>query len=168
MRTLVAIPVYNEEAHVARVLEEVRQYAQDVLVIDDGSTDTTPQLLAPATGRGGSPRPEPRLRAVDDRRDPVGAMLQVRLVGHHGLRRAARAGIPARLLCRNRAGRRRCDQWQPVPGPDTRRRPAPAGPPGDQRGVHFAGQPPVGSEHYRCVLWIQGLPSRGASEVIDR
>lgn len=46
MRTLVAIPVYNEARYVPRVLERVRAYASDVLVIDDGSTDETPTLLA--------------------------------------------------------------------------------------------------------------------------
>jgi glycosyltransferase involved in cell wall biosynthesis len=46
MRTLVAIPVYNEEAYVPRVLAHVLEYADDVLVIDDGSTDRTPGLLA--------------------------------------------------------------------------------------------------------------------------
>lgn len=46
LRTLVAIPVYNEEKHVPAVLEKVRRYASDVLVIDDGSTDATPMLLA--------------------------------------------------------------------------------------------------------------------------
>lgn len=47
MRTLVAVPVYNEQKHVARVLERLREHhAHDVLVIDDGSTDATPQLLA--------------------------------------------------------------------------------------------------------------------------
>ncbi len=45
-RILVAIPVYNEQRYVTRVLEEVRAYASDVLVIDDGSTDETPMLLA--------------------------------------------------------------------------------------------------------------------------
>lgn len=45
-RALVAIPVYNEERYVTRVLERVRQYARDVLVIDDGSSDETPMLLA--------------------------------------------------------------------------------------------------------------------------
>ena len=43
---LVAIPVYNEEKYVTRVLERVRRHAKDVLVIDDGSTDETPMLLA--------------------------------------------------------------------------------------------------------------------------
>jgi len=45
-QTIIGIPVYNEQAHVAAVLEEVRRYASDVLVIDDGSTDATPMLLA--------------------------------------------------------------------------------------------------------------------------
>ena len=45
-RVLVAIPVYNEERHVARVLAEVARHAKHVLVIDDGSTDETPMLLA--------------------------------------------------------------------------------------------------------------------------
>lgn len=46
VRILVAIPVYNEERHVERVLSEVLQYTSNVLVIDDGSTDQTPVLLA--------------------------------------------------------------------------------------------------------------------------
>jgi len=46
MRTLVAIPVYNEQQYVANVLSEVKKHADDVLVIDDGSTDYTPVLLA--------------------------------------------------------------------------------------------------------------------------
>ncbi len=44
-RWLVALPVYNEAAHVAGVLAEVHRYATDVLVVDDGSTDATPQVL---------------------------------------------------------------------------------------------------------------------------
>src|SRR5690606_2705312 len=46
LRTLIAIPVFNEERHLEDVLREVRQYADDVLVIDDGSTDRTPQIIA--------------------------------------------------------------------------------------------------------------------------
>lgn len=45
MRVLTAIPVYNEEAHIEPVLTEVLRYAGDVLVVDDGSTDRTPDLL---------------------------------------------------------------------------------------------------------------------------
>src|SRR6516225_7857472 len=43
---LTALPVYNEEAHVAGVLEQVRQYSPDVLVINDGSKDGTARELA--------------------------------------------------------------------------------------------------------------------------
>jgi dolichol-phosphate mannosyltransferase len=46
MRVLTAIPVYNEERHVERVLDEVRRYADEVLVVNDGSTDRTAELLA--------------------------------------------------------------------------------------------------------------------------
>lgn len=45
-RTLIAIPVYNEEKYVRNMLSQVRKYHQDILVIDDGSTDATPSLLA--------------------------------------------------------------------------------------------------------------------------
>jgi dolichol-phosphate mannosyltransferase len=45
MRVLIAIPTYNEERYVLRVLRRVREYAEHVLVIDDGSTDSTPCLL---------------------------------------------------------------------------------------------------------------------------
>jgi len=43
--TLIAIPVYNEEKYVCRVLAHVLEYADDVLVIDDGSSDRTTTLL---------------------------------------------------------------------------------------------------------------------------
>ncbi len=46
MKTLVAIPVYNEERYVLPVIDKVAGFADDVLVIDDGSTDATPTLLA--------------------------------------------------------------------------------------------------------------------------
>jgi glycosyltransferase involved in cell wall biosynthesis len=45
MRLLTAIPVYNEERYVESVLAEVLRHAGDVLVVDDGSTDRTPELL---------------------------------------------------------------------------------------------------------------------------
>ena len=43
---LLAIPVYNEAKSIERVLRDVGIFARDVLVIDDGSSDVTPQLLA--------------------------------------------------------------------------------------------------------------------------
>jgi dolichol-phosphate mannosyltransferase len=50
MRVLTAIPVYNEERHVERVLEEVRRYSPDILVVNDGSSDHTADLLARQEG----------------------------------------------------------------------------------------------------------------------
>jgi glycosyltransferase involved in cell wall biosynthesis len=50
MRVLTAIPVYNEERSVEAVLTEVRRYSPDILVVNDGSTDRTPQLLAGQQG----------------------------------------------------------------------------------------------------------------------
>ena len=43
---LTALPVYNEVDHVSSVLDEVLRHSPQVLVIDDGSTDGTSQLLA--------------------------------------------------------------------------------------------------------------------------
>lgn len=46
MRTLTAIPVYNEARHLPHVLSEVRRYSPDILIINDGSTDGTAAILA--------------------------------------------------------------------------------------------------------------------------
>jgi dolichol-phosphate mannosyltransferase len=45
MNVLTAIPVYNEESHLDSVLAEVRRYSPRIVVIDDGSTDRTHELL---------------------------------------------------------------------------------------------------------------------------
>ncbi|MBN9123057.1 MAG: glycosyltransferase family 2 protein, partial [Planctomycetes bacterium] len=45
MRVLTAIPVYNEAKHVRDVLAEVRRYSPNILVVNDGSTDGTAELL---------------------------------------------------------------------------------------------------------------------------
>ncbi|MDZ4659390.1 MAG: glycosyltransferase family 2 protein [Bythopirellula sp.] len=45
-RFLTALPVFNEVGHVTEVLDEVVKYAADVLVVDDGSTDGTRELLS--------------------------------------------------------------------------------------------------------------------------
>lgn len=43
--TLLAIPVFNEEGYVDGVLKAARAYMKNIVVIDDGSTDRTPELL---------------------------------------------------------------------------------------------------------------------------
>jgi len=45
MRVLIAIPIYNEEDHVESVLKKVHTYTDHILVLDDGSTDRTPEIL---------------------------------------------------------------------------------------------------------------------------
>lgn len=42
---LAALPVFNEAGSVSDVLDQVTQYADHVLVVDDGSTDGTSQIL---------------------------------------------------------------------------------------------------------------------------
>jgi glycosyltransferase involved in cell wall biosynthesis len=49
-RCLTALPVYNEARHIPEVLGEVRRYSQDVLVVNDGSSDDTPNVLAREPG----------------------------------------------------------------------------------------------------------------------
>jgi len=46
VRCLTALPVYNEARHIPAVLCEVRRYSSEILVVDDGSSDETPQVLA--------------------------------------------------------------------------------------------------------------------------
>ncbi|RIK82653.1 MAG: glycosyltransferase family 2 protein [Planctomycetota bacterium] len=43
---LTALPVYNEARHINGVLDQVRRYGENILVVDDGSSDDTPNLLA--------------------------------------------------------------------------------------------------------------------------
>ena len=49
-RVLTTLPVFNERQHVDQVLQCVKQHAQDVLVVDDGSTDGTADILREQEG----------------------------------------------------------------------------------------------------------------------
>ena len=40
----VVLPAYNEAEHIAAVIEKIREYAVDVVVIDDGSSDNTAEV----------------------------------------------------------------------------------------------------------------------------
>lgn len=44
-KTLIAIPVFNEEKYARKVLDRVLSFNPHVLVVDDGSTDKTPHIL---------------------------------------------------------------------------------------------------------------------------
>src|SRR5262249_2314794 len=46
MRFLTAIPVFNEARHLTDVLREVRRYSSRILIVNDGSTDETGDLLS--------------------------------------------------------------------------------------------------------------------------
>ena len=46
MRLLISIPVYNERKYADQVLDKVLSIHPEVLVVDDGSTDGTAELLA--------------------------------------------------------------------------------------------------------------------------
>lgn len=50
LRPLAALPVYNEVDHVGSVLKQVTRYIDDVVVIDDGSSDGTSDVLDQQTG----------------------------------------------------------------------------------------------------------------------
>ena len=43
---LTVLPVYNEASSLNAVLDEVARYSQHTLVVDDGSSDATPELLS--------------------------------------------------------------------------------------------------------------------------
>ena len=50
MNLLIAIPVFNERRHVEEVLDRIRRFHSEILVVDDGSTDGTGPLLAARPG----------------------------------------------------------------------------------------------------------------------
>ena len=45
MRLLIAIPIFNEQKYVQPVLASIRKFHSEILVVDDGSTDGTADLL---------------------------------------------------------------------------------------------------------------------------
>src|ERR1041384_388129 len=47
-KILVIIPAYNEERFIGSVVLKVRQHAENVIVVDDGSTDGTAEIAEAA------------------------------------------------------------------------------------------------------------------------
>ncbi len=45
MKTLVVIPAFNEAESIANLTKEITEYGYDYLIINDCSTDSTPQIL---------------------------------------------------------------------------------------------------------------------------
>ena len=45
MKSLVIVPAYNEKEYIAGVIERLKKYHDDILVVDDGSTDGTCEIL---------------------------------------------------------------------------------------------------------------------------
>jgi len=45
MRTLIVIPAYNEQDNIVNLVKEIKKYDYDYLIINDCSTDNTPQIL---------------------------------------------------------------------------------------------------------------------------
>ena len=43
---MVLIPTYNNEKTLKKVIDSVRQYSPNIMVVNDGSTDSTPHILA--------------------------------------------------------------------------------------------------------------------------
>ncbi len=42
MKTFVIIPAHNEEKHIAQVINETKKFSENIVVVDDGSSDRTP------------------------------------------------------------------------------------------------------------------------------
>ena len=50
LRCVVLMPTYNNAGTIAKVISDVKEFATDVIVVNDGSTDETAQILASIDG----------------------------------------------------------------------------------------------------------------------
>ena len=162
-RFLTALPVYNEVGHVEAVLAEVRRYSPEILVVDDGSSDGTAELLAAASDIHVVTHPQNRgygaaLRSAFDYAVQQGydVLVTIDCDGQHEPQRIpefVEAGDSADIVSGSR-------YLQAL-----RRRFAAAGrPPRHQPANHRGAQPPPGPEPHRRLLRLQGLPRGDAAQ----
>ena len=50
LKCVVVMPTYNNAGTIAQVISDVKNYADDVIVVNDGSTDNTASILASIEG----------------------------------------------------------------------------------------------------------------------
>lgn len=50
LKCVVIIPTYNNAGTIAQVIADVKQFAEDIVVVNDGSTDNTAQILSATDG----------------------------------------------------------------------------------------------------------------------
>ena len=160
-RWLTALPVFNEARHVDRVLDEVRRYSREMLVVDDGSTDGTSELLAAAPRRSrchapGKSRlwggahdglcntPSSTATRCSSRSTATASTSRSAFRSSSPPARATSISSPAAAICRQFAG-------------DTA---PPARAPPDQRASHRRDQSPAGPAAHRRLLRLQMLPRR--------
>ena len=45
MKTLIIIPTYNEQANIKNLIEDIKSFGYDYLIINDNSTDNTENII---------------------------------------------------------------------------------------------------------------------------
>lgn len=50
LKTVIIIPTYNNNGTIAQVISDVKEYADDIMVVNDGSTDNTLEILQNTDG----------------------------------------------------------------------------------------------------------------------